>query len=387
MLKIYSSQEVLHSASLRVPSPRQDYHDGSNIFRRRMRMRPAILPACRVFGVMGLCLPLLLASTATAQRDRVNPLSGSSVVGTITKVSPTEIEIDVRGSTRRFAVNEVASVSFTDDPAELGTARTRALAGQYEDALSLLSRIPADSLRREMVRVDWEFYRAYCQAKMSLAGGGDKGGAAKAMIDFLSAHPQSLHYFTASQLVGQLAFAMNRYPAANEYYQKLASAPWPEYQMRAHVLHARSLAAQNKHEEALSRYDAVIASPVDTVEANRKKTLAQVGRAESLAEMGKPDEGREIVEGILRDHDAQDAALFARAYNTLGICHLRADRPKEALLAFLHVDLLFPNEPDEHAQALYHLGQLWTTVGKSDRAVAARSLLKSRYAGTSWAAK
>jgi tetratricopeptide (TPR) repeat protein len=338
-------------------------------------------------GLIAVGVALGLALPAAAQRDRVNPVQGTPATGTITKVSPTEIEIDVRGNARRFSVNEVASVTFTDEPNELGTARTRALAGQYEEALALLNRIPANSLRGDLVRADWEFYRGLCQAKLSLSGGGDKAAAAKAMVDFLNAHSQSHHYFTASEVVGQLAFAMSRYPAASEYYQKMAKAPWPETQLRAQVLFARALAAQGKFEEALQRYDEVIANPVDSVEANRKKILAQVGRAECLAEMGKPQEGQELVEQIIRDQDAQDTALFARAYNTLGICHLRAERPKDALLAFLHVDLLFAGEPEEHAQALYHLGQLWTTVGKSDRAVAARSLLKSRYAGTSWAAK
>jgi tetratricopeptide (TPR) repeat protein len=336
-----------------------------------------------------LAAALLLLGTlpAQAQRDRVNPVSGGPATGTITSVSPTEVVIEVRGSARRFAVNEIASVSFTEDPNELGTARTRALAGQYEEALTLLNRIPADSLRRDLVRADWEYYRAYSLANMSLAGGGDKNAAAKSLIDFLAARPQSHHHFSATELVGRVAFAMNRHSSASDYFQKLAAAPWPETRIRAQVLQARSLVAQQKFDEALQQYDAVIANPIDTVEANREKVLARIGRAECLAETGKPDEGQGIVESVIRDNDAQDGRLFARAYNTLGICHLRADRPKEALLAFLHVDLLFPNNPEEHAQALYHLGQLWTTVGKSDRAVAARSLLKSRYSGTSWASK
>lgn len=344
-------------------------------------MRALIVALC------GCALWLFASGSAQAQRDQIDPVTGPQLTGTITKVSPTEVEIDARGGVKQVAVNEIESISFTDEPMDLRTGRNRALAGQLEDGLALLGRIPAESLSSDLVKADLEFYRAYCQARLSLTGGGDKNAAAKALIDFVNARPQSFHYFEACQLIGDLAFAMGRFSAAMEYYQRIAKAPWPEYQMRARVLEARALVAQSQFAEALQRYDDVLKMPLDTAAATREKLLAQIGRAVCLAETGKPDEAQQIVEGIIRDNDPQDAVLFARAYNALGLAHLKAQRSKDALLAYLHVDLLFNSDADAHAEALYQLGQLWTTVGQSERAVEARSLLKSRYAGSPWAAK
>jgi len=284
-------------------------------------------------------------------------------------------------------VNEIQRVTFGDEADALRNGRARVASGQLEEAMSLLNSIPPESISRDLVREDLEFYRAYCAGRLALTGGGDKAAAATAMLDFFKKHENSFHYFPAAELIGDLAFAMGRFDSASQYYQKLAQAPWPEYQLRAKVLEGRALLADNKAAEALQRYEEVLSAAADTATALQQKTLAQVGKANCLAETGKPDEGQQLVETVIRDNDPQNVDLFAQAYNALGMCHLKANRQKDALLAFLHVHLLFKKNAEAHAQSLYYLSQLWSGSGRSDRAVEARSLLKSRYAGTIWAAK
>ena len=77
--------------------------------------------------------------------------------------------------------------------------------------------------------------------------------------------------------------------------------------------------------------------------------------------------------------------LYARAYNnTLGNCLLKADRKKEALLAFLHVDQLYANHPLAHAEALKNLVALWSELGNPQRSAEAQQMLKARYGNTRW---
>ena len=91
------------------------------------------------------------------------------------------------------------------------------------------------------------------------------------------------------------------------------------------------------------------------------------------------------MQDLINRNDPQDAALFARAYNALGRCYLKQGKTKEAVLALLHTDVLFSNEAEPQAEALYHLSKLWSEVNKSDRAAAARTTLRQRYAGSIWA--
>lgn len=337
-------------------------------------------------AVLGLVV-VAVADSALAQRDTVVPVMGSSISGRITSVTATHVEVDVRGTVKRLAVNEIDRVTFGEEPADLRTGRTRYLEGQFEEAATVLGRIPPETITEPLIRQELEFYHAAAVARSSLRGSGDKSAAARALVDFVTKNAQSFHFYDAVQLVGDLAYVMGRYDVAADYYGRLAQAPWPEFQMRAKALVARALQAQGKFAEALQQYDEVLALPVDSASANRQKMLAQLGRAVCLAEQGRADEGRQVVEAIIRDNDPQDAELFARAYNALGVCYLKSNQPKDALLAFLHVDLLFAADADAHAEALYYLSDLWTQVGRSDRGVAARSLLKSRYAGSAWANK
>src|SRR5687768_9051282 len=155
--------------------------------------------------------------------------------------------------------------------------------------------------------------------------------------------------------------------------------------MRANNAVARSLVGQKDFANALQKFDAVLASELTTPEAAQQKLFASIGKAVCLAETNKPDEGITLIEDIIAKNDAQDAELFAKAYNALGNCYLKANRPKDALQAFLHTDILFYADAESHAEALYRLSKLWNDVNKSDRAVAARNTLRERYAGSVWA--
>jgi hypothetical protein len=75
----------------------------------------------------------------------------------------------------------------------------------------------------------------------------------------------------------------------------------------------------------------------------------------------------------------EEAELHAKAYNALGYCQAKAGETKEALFAYLHVDILYNAIPDEHAKALASLVSLWAAVGKPDRAREAEALLEERY--------
>ena len=55
------------------------------------------------------------------------------------------------------------------------------------------------------------------------------------------------------------------------------------------------------------------------------------------------------------------------------------------MLAYLHVELLFHQNPEAHAEALHYLVGLWNELKKPERAVAARNLLKSRHPASRWA--
>ncbi|MCA9142284.1 MAG: tetratricopeptide repeat protein [Planctomycetaceae bacterium] len=329
-----------------------------------------------------------LTSKATAQFDQVYGFRGSPTNGIISDAStPTEIVIEVSGSKRSIPVNEVRRITLADDPPELRRGRDNILTGQIEAGYDDLRKVNAAEIKRPLTKADLQYYLAYCEGKLALTGGGDKGAAAKSMLAFVGANAQSYHFFEAAELLGDLAVSLESYDGAAKYYGALADkAPWPDYKMRGAVLKARALMRKGDFAAALTEFDAVIGSRVDTPAAMQQKLLAQAGKASCLAGTGAPAEGIAIAEEIITKNSPEDnAELFGRTYNALGACYLKAGKPKEALMAYLHVDVLFYANPEVHAEALYNLSKLWLAMKKQDRADSARNLLTDRYAGSVWA--
>jgi tetratricopeptide (TPR) repeat protein len=259
------------------------------------------------------------------------------------------------------------------------------LAGQYEDALEELKKIAPGSINNPVIQQDVGYYTAYCLANLALKAGGDKAVAIENLKGFIGANRNTFHFFEGVELLGDLNFAAGDYKSATTFYGLLAGAPWPEYKMSAAVLQGRAQAAAGDNAAALANFTNVLNSGLNTPEAMEQKMQATVGKAVCMAATGQHEEGIKLIQGLIAKNDPNDADLFGRAYNALGACYEKTGQTKEALLAYLHTDVLYFTNAEAHAEALYHLSKLWAATNKADRAVRARSLLQSRYPGSRWA--
>jgi tetratricopeptide (TPR) repeat protein len=344
----------------------------------------------RALAVVGL---LFLPAAAFAQReDQVFLVKGAPARGSIpaeTGMTRDKVTIETTTGSRQIEVNEITRITFKDEPTDLNAGRTQVIQKNYNQALADLKKLDGQKIDRAFIRQDADFYKALCLCKLALSEGGDKKAAADAMLAFVTKAPQSYHFYDAAELLGDLAMASGKYTDAAKYYGSagLAAAPWADYQMRANNASGRALIGEKQFDQALEKFKAVTSSELATPEAMRQKNLAQAGRAVCLAETGKVDEALSLVKDMIDKNDSQDSVLFARLYNALGRCYLKQNKPKDAVMAFLHTDILFYADAEAHAEALFNLSKLWTDVNKSDRAIAARNTLRERYAGSVWATR
>jgi tetratricopeptide (TPR) repeat protein len=337
---------------------------------------------CAIFTAL---LVACAASPSIAQvvSDRVRTQRGAEL-GEIAEMSPTEVRVNKRPSgTATVQVNEIRGISFDDEPTELNQARVKASNGAYEDAAALLSKINLSTVKRDLIKQDVEFYQALCAARLAIGGKGTINDAGRQLSMFVRTYPKNYHYYEAVQAMGDLLAADGKLDLAQRQYNELAAAPWPEYRSRAAVLIGQALQTQGKHAEAIRQFDTALQT-VGT-DAQNEKLTATLGKAISLAETGQIDTAVKMVEQVILDADPEQKELHARAYNALGSCYQRAGKSKEALLAYLHVDVLYSSVPDAHAEALASLIPLWQAVGQEERAREARKTLEQRYAGSKWA--
>lgn len=333
-----------------------------------------------MLGVGALVAGLALGSLAEAA-DRVRTAKGT-VNGTIRSISPAEVTIELAGGeSQTIRASDIRSLGFDGEPNKLQSVRAAATGGRYDDALRALDEIDAAAITRAEIKTDLDFYRAWCQGKLALAGAGNPREAGKQVRDFVRANPQSHHFYPASELLGDLLAAVGAYDKALEEYAKIEGSGWPDARLRAGVARGRVLRTQGRGAEALAAFDAVLAEAGDGADEAlvAQRLAAQLGKAECLADAGQYDEGVKLVQEIIRQAAPEDTETRARAYNALGVCWKKAGRPKDALLAYLHVDVLYFSAADAHAEALKNLAELWNAVGQPERAAQALEIWRERY--------
>lgn len=352
-----------------------------------MRITIAILAVAGLFFTFSVSL-LLAFDTVATKKGKV------PIKGRVTEMTKELVKVEVNGVGQEVPVNDVRDIQYEEDGLEVKTARASMRSGEFADALGSLNKIAIDQLPREpYLKDDVDYYKAVCTARLALGGSGDKKAAAALIGGFISTHPNSYHYYEAVELFGDMQVSLGEYAKATTAYGVLAKAPWPEYKLRATVLEGRALLSQQgKAAEALAKFEEVLSAGGGGPLVDEQKLHASLGKAVALSQTGKPTDGIKLLEGIIeKANPSTDGALLARTYNALGACYRANTADKEAVkaaqLAYLHTHLLFSQDPEQHAEALFYLAQLWEQTSNPERANACRQILADRYAGSRWAPK
>jgi tetratricopeptide (TPR) repeat protein len=327
-----------------------------------------------------------LTALSASRADEVRTLDGDRHSGTIKSITPTAVTFG--GSVRDTVVpvNEIAAVVFTPEPRGLSEARAAYDAGRYSDVFTNLNEIKPEQLRRDEVKTEIEFYRAMAAARLAGFGSVDQKtatAAGKELNRFLTEHKDSHHFYEVNEAVGDLLAALKN-PAAFRYYEVLASAPWPDYQVRAHLLKGRAEQMHGNHPAAIELFGLALATPATGRPAELQMQFARIGKATSLIETGKMDDARQLLSEVIAKAAEGDREVLARAYNALGGAHRKAGATIDALLEYLKVELVYNTVPEAHAEALYYLSQLWPEARHPERAKAAAAALQERYPTSRW---
>jgi tetratricopeptide (TPR) repeat protein len=324
---------------------------------------------------------------AQAEVYRVHPASGQPVTGRLGEITKDKVVLQIGSSTKEFAVNEIKLVQLPGAPRDLIEAQNAAADADWGRVIELLDKIPPPQLANEAVKQEVDFYRALANARLAVTGGApaaEAQAAGTALVAYLKANPNTWHFYDTSEAVGDLLVSMGRFEQAPNFYNGLANAPWPEYKMRAAVAIGRALQAQGKHAEAIKQFDVALATDAKSKSGQAQALVAKIGKAKSAIELGRAQEGLQLLTKAIEDLPTEDTQLCATAYNALGNAYLQLKQPKDAMYAFLIVDSLYNQSPPQHAEALYHLKDLWNQLSHPDRSKEAADKLKSRYPASPW---
>ena len=331
------------------------------------------------------------ATPLSAQnQDSIQLVQGQSprnVAGSIVSINPLQVTINARNTTQEYPAHLIQKLVFRNQPPEIERARGFIENGRFDDAFEMLQGI-SDPVDRAELRSEIEFLKALSAAEIAFRGGNKSAqDAGRAVMEFTRNHPQSIHFYAATELLGRLLFAVGKFDLASAEFAKLPDSRQPELTMRGLFWQSEALMELDRPDEASDKLQQILNRTENDDLTQQYQLLARVRLAKAQAMQGQPAPAIAAIEKIIQTESADNGQLFAYAYNSLGSIHLSQNQLKEAMMAFLHTELLFPDQADPHSEALYQLALIWPQLNHNERANRARSIVKSRYRNTVWATR
>lgn len=336
---------------------------------------------------------LLVHAVAHAQSpDRVVLTAGPAKQGQIIDISPNGVDLEERsGSSTKIPIEDIREIRFGDEPEPLRSARLLLLRKDGAGALGELDKIERAEMEgvRKEIQMELAYVRAAATARRALATGEGVPAAQKAVGDFLASHPRSHHLYEIQELLGDLLARQGKAAEAAAAYGVLEKGP-PAIEVRAATLKADLLFGQQKYAEALREYEAAakVAANVPQQAGAKARLGAELGRARCLARTGKAADAIAAARATLDAADPADSESLGRIFLVLGDAQRAAgDKDRDALISFLTVELVHNRVPDDHAEALFNLVELWEKTNNPERSREARQALESTYPDSGWSRK
>ena len=305
---------------------------------------------------------------------------GGAVRGQVTAESPTEVVVSLGASSISVPTDQIESIEYQGQPAAMLLGQTNADAGRAAEAIGHYQKAAAEAGGKPFVVEAAKFGEARLLAELALTEPERVKEATTKLAAFLQAYPRGRHVLAARDALAHVQMHAEDFKGAEATIAELAKLPAGAD--RASLLKARLLLRQGDAKAAGADLDRLIAAaPAGSPQQVELKLV----KAETLIASSKYDEAESLVREVIAAAPAEDAAVQSKAYNTLGDCLSAASKPKDALLAFLHVDLLYAKDKEEHPRALRRIEQLFRKLGQLPRADEYGQRLKQDYPNSPWA--
>lgn len=345
---------------------------------------------CKVYRVPMASLAVLIAASCSSNRAAADEVTlapgaavkqaiGGRVRGEVESETPTEVVVKVGVTPVSVPTEQIVSIRYDGQPATIQLAETREAAGQLAEAAELFRKAAGEAAGKPLVVQMAQFREAVALADLAANEPDRAKDARDRLLRFVQAFPTGRHIIPAREALARLQLSTGDFRGAEATIAALSKLPGTAE--RGAVLRARTLARQGRFDEALSELDRLIGSLPEKSTAQRE---ARLTKAESLVGAKKYKEAETLVRQVIAEAPAEDAAAQSAAYNTLGDCLRAANHPKEALLAYLHTDLLYSKDKQEHPRALFQIEKLFRLLKQDGRADEYAQRLKQEYPRSQW---
>jgi hypothetical protein len=173
---------------------------------------------------------------------------------------------------------------------------------------------------------------------------------------FKDAHPDSWQIVAATKALARLLEEKGDVPGARKAYEdlgKIAGVP-SQVKLDSDVQVAKLLMRDRKYAEAEAKLKALSAALPNE---DPQKAGLLVVLAQAQMEQNQLGEVEPLLRGVVAS--ATDPVQQAQAHNALGDFYQKKNQPEDAFWEYLKVDVLYNQDREQHAKALYFLSKLF----------------------------
>jgi tetratricopeptide (TPR) repeat protein len=345
---------------------------------------------------MAWILFLLVVPAASAQdrTDRVRiitdrsktPPTVTSRTGTVLSEDAAKITFQTAGGQRLEIKNsDLSDIVYDGEPEEASAGRQAENRRAYEQALQhyteALKRVPPD---RKLLRTHLEYKVARMLVNLADAGSLDaRSKAIDALRKFVSANPDARQTVEALDTLSRL-LAMDGQSADEviRAFQALRQKHGNDKEIATRcdlfesqlLIQDGQLLMRDRREEAKKKYEqarAKLQGMLDAV-SGADAIRVRVWLAECRAVLGNHEEALQEIDAILAQ-TGDDPALRAIAHLGRGDCYRLNNQYREAMWDYLWVDVVYNQDREQQARALYYLHECFENLKDSDPQAAARA--------------
>jgi tetratricopeptide (TPR) repeat protein len=321
--------------------------------------------------------------------DIITRRSDKAAQGDITEIGRESVKVKSGiGTIIDVPANDIVSIRWGAEPPSMNLARSAEEGGNLPRALEQLAESQSNAGTSTAVKAEIQFLTARVSARIALEQDSSKLDDAASKLDaFVKAQSDSFRFFEAVQLLGSVQLAKEDFSGADQSFTRLAQAPWSDYKMAAQNAKAKLALQQGDLPGALSAYEQVLSQNAQSDAEKSKRNAALIGKATVQLKQNSVDQALQAVTEAIAATDPEDSEVQALAWNLKGECLKTQGKTKEAILAFLHVPVLFEKEKVALTEALYNLAVLWPRADQPERGLAARQELEENYPDSPWTKK
>ncbi|HZU36282.1 MAG TPA: tetratricopeptide repeat protein [Gemmataceae bacterium] len=287
-----------------------------------------------------------------------------------------DVEYTVSGDLKRDYLQAIL-VDHGAEAAAVGAQRTSQLREARKGYQAVLPQVSLPPVKRQL-----RFRIAWLTAQLAESDPAELPAALQQLKSFKAANPESWQITACCRMLGELQSARGEYQAAEKTYEDLEAIRGvpADVKQDCSLRIAELLLQQHKITNARARVNDLL----QAMSANDPKLpRLKIMLAECQAADGQFDAAVKALQDILQQPLSKSAK--AHAYNILGDCYYNKERWQEALWNYLYVDVVYHQNREEHARALYYLSKVFEKLGDKKRAGQYKDRLNSKaLAGTEY---